>query len=212
MAVPSSGQLQLRGNIGAEVGLGSSSNVNLNHASIRGLIGKSANAQNAMSEYYGAVAQYTTGCGAYQTQYLLDQAPTYYYSYFNYNSAHSNHPASQCDNFGVLYEIPYDFFSLFLVNAAYTAATMNGYGRFACRPYSDASAYWQTISYKIGQPSAGGTDYSGYDWRNDETYGTNGLVKIGNDLNAYEICQDIYNANNSGVFEAYGFKITHRDS
>lgn len=54
MAVTNGPQIQLRGDIGAEVGLGSSSNVNLNNASIRGLIGKASGAQNAMSEYYGA--------------------------------------------------------------------------------------------------------------------------------------------------------------
>lgn len=54
MAITLGPQIQLRGDIGAEVGLGSSSNVNLDNSLIRGLIGKAAGAQNAMSEYYGA--------------------------------------------------------------------------------------------------------------------------------------------------------------
>lgn len=54
MAVTNGPQIALRANIGAEVGLGSSTNVNLNNASIRSLIGKGSGAQNAMSEYYGA--------------------------------------------------------------------------------------------------------------------------------------------------------------
>lgn len=52
-AVIGSGTLKLRANIGAEVGLGSSSNVKLN-ASCRDLIGKAASAQTKMSEFYGA--------------------------------------------------------------------------------------------------------------------------------------------------------------
>lgn len=54
MPVTNGPQIALRANIGAEAGLGSSTNVNLNNASIRSLIGKGAGAQNAMSEYYGA--------------------------------------------------------------------------------------------------------------------------------------------------------------
>lgn len=56
-AVIGSGTLRLRANIGAEAGLGSSSNVKLNGSSaIRDLIGKAASAQTKMSEFYGASA------------------------------------------------------------------------------------------------------------------------------------------------------------
>lgn len=54
MAVTNGPQIRLRADIGAEVGLGSSSDVNMNNASIRALIGKGSGVQTAMSEYYGA--------------------------------------------------------------------------------------------------------------------------------------------------------------
>lgn len=54
MPVTNGPQIALRADIGAEAGLGSSSNVNLDNADIRSLIGKASSAQNAMSEYYGA--------------------------------------------------------------------------------------------------------------------------------------------------------------
>jgi hypothetical protein len=53
MAVPSTGAIRLRGHIGAEKGLGSSSNVKLN-ASCRDIIGKGAGVQTRFSEYRGA--------------------------------------------------------------------------------------------------------------------------------------------------------------
>ena len=53
MAVPSSGELRLRGSIGAELGLGSSSSVELN-GSCRSLISKGAGVQTRMGEFYGA--------------------------------------------------------------------------------------------------------------------------------------------------------------
>lgn len=56
MAVTSGPQIALRGDIGAEVGLGSSANVNIDRTAIRDLIGKTSGAQNSMSEYYGASA------------------------------------------------------------------------------------------------------------------------------------------------------------
>ena len=54
MAVTNGPQIRLRADIGAEVGLGSSSNVNMNNATIRSLIGKGSGVQTSMSEYYGA--------------------------------------------------------------------------------------------------------------------------------------------------------------
>lgn len=61
-AVPGSGTLRLRGSIGLEAGLGSSSNVKLNGSSqIRELIGKAAGAQTKMSEFYNASAEVIYG-------------------------------------------------------------------------------------------------------------------------------------------------------
>jgi hypothetical protein len=58
-AVIGSGTLRLRANIGAEAGVGSSSNVKLNGTSqIRDLIGKAASTQTKMSEFYGASATF----------------------------------------------------------------------------------------------------------------------------------------------------------
>lgn len=55
MAVTSSGQISLA-NIRTE--LGQSGQIALNDATVRGLIGKSAGTQNALSEYYGASSEY----------------------------------------------------------------------------------------------------------------------------------------------------------
>jgi len=59
MALPSSGQITLN-QIHVEAGGSSSSQVSINDSDVRGLIGKSSNAQNAFNEYYGVSASAPT--------------------------------------------------------------------------------------------------------------------------------------------------------